>query len=160
MVQFKIRCGEVYDFNMIKTITDNGNGTIEIVGNFKPRGRYKYVNLWKMSITNWNEVKDIFQIDLKPYFCTQCKRTHRDGAIFESHMQWMGNKEDLIPCDRIIKADVSKLRDLAVRQLNSLMKRLKFNPARADMYRHEINKLFIYEGVAEEQILPNQKQDS
>ena len=156
MVQLKIRCGEVYDFNIIKSIVDNGNGTIEIVGNFKPRGRYKYVNIWKSNIENWDEITSIFEIELKPYFCTQCKRTHRDGAIFKSHLSYMGKKEDLIPCDRIIEADTSKLREIARKQIKSLERRMKWNPQRADVYRREINKLFIYEGVAKEDLLPNE----
>ena len=143
---------------MIKSIVDNGNGVIEIVGNFKPRGRYKFVNLWKTSILNWEEVRSVFEIETKPYFCTKCKRTHRNGAIFESHIDWMGKKDDLIPFDRIIKADISKLRAMATRQLNSLMRRLKWNPKKSDVYRHEINKLFIYEGIALEEILPKNEQ--
>jgi hypothetical protein len=143
---------------MIKSITDLGNGVIEIVGNFKPRGRYKYVNLWKNTIVNWDEVTNIFDIELKPYFCTRCKKTHKNGAIFDAHIEYMGKKEDLIPCDRIVEADISKLSSIGRKQLDSLMNRLKWNPKKADLYRQEINKLFIYEGATTEEILPKDEQ--
>ena len=154
MFDVKIRCGEVYSFNLIESITDNHNGTIKIVGNFKPRGRNKHVVLWKMSITNFEELRNAFEIKLKPYFCLNCKKTHRSGKDFEPHIKYIGKKKDLIPCDRIIKADITKLRGIGKRQVESLLKIMKLNPLKSDRSRFQINKLFIYEGVALEELIP------
>lgn len=151
MIQLKIRCGETYDFNMIKSITDNGNGTVEIIGNFKPRGRYKHVIIFKMTIENWDEIVKIFPIIQKPYYCKKCKVIHKDGKKYNEHKEYY-KTEDLIPCDRILKADVDKLPDIGKRQYNRLLERLELNPDRREMYYKEINKLLIFEGVNEEEV--------
>ena len=150
----KIRCGEKYQFYQIKSVTDLGNGVIEIVGNFKDKGRYKIIKLWKTSIINLDELTKNFTVEIKPYFCLKCKKIHKNGSVFEEHGEFMGKKEDLIPSDRIIKADTSKLREIGWKQLNFLVERMKLNPQKASLYRREINKLFLYEGIALENIIP------
>jgi len=152
MVQVKIRCGEFYDFNIIKEITDKGNGVIEIRGNFKPRGRYKSVRIWKQTIVNWDELTEIFKIRDEPYFCLKCKRTHLSGDKFYEHQEYRGKKEDLIPHDRILKADLTKLGEIGKRQLQRLLNRMDLNPGKSDLYRYEINKLILYEGINDEEI--------
>ena len=152
MITVKLRCGEIYPFNMIKSITDNGNGTVEIVGNTKPRGRYKYVSLYKMTIENWSEIISIFPVIRKPYYCNKCKKMHKDGDVYSKHIDYYGNQEDSIPTDRILKADIKKLKGVGIRQYNRLMERLQKNPDKKEAYIKEINKLLIYEGVITEDV--------
>lgn len=152
MVDIKIRCGEVYSFNMIKSITDLNNGTIEVVGNFKPRGRHHNVILWKPSILNLNEIEDIYDIKENPYFCLKCKKNHHSGKIYYEHKEHIGKKDDLIPTDRIIEADLTNMREVADRQLERLLKRRELNPNRFELYTKRINELILYEGVNKEEI--------
>jgi hypothetical protein len=141
---------------MVKSIATRVNGTVEIVGNFKPRGRYKTVVLWIQSIVNWDYIHDIFQVKRSPYFCTKCKIEHRNGDIYETHKSYIGSEDDLIPSDRILKYDIKKVPDhrrgIAQRQIESLLNRMSLNPDRADLYRHEINKLILYENIQEEEL--------
>jgi len=149
-MKVRLKCGEEYNFHIVKFVVDNGNGTIEIVGNFKPRGRYKSVVLFKFSIDNLEDFDD--KIRLRPYFCKKCKRNHSGGEVYFKHSKHYGKKEDLIPSNRILKADFSLLREMAKKQIESLLKRMDLNPKKASVYRHEINKLLIYEGVVLEDV--------
>jgi len=152
MIEIRLRCGEVYSFNMIKSITDLNNGTIEIEGNFKPRGRHHSVVLWKQAISNLDEIEKIYDIKESPYFCLNCKKTHYSGEIYYDHKEYYGKKEDLIPDNRIISYDKTKLRNIAKQQLKRLKKKIKLNPRRSDLYRKEINKLILYEGANNEKL--------
>ena len=151
-MQVKLRCGEIYDFHRIKSIQDNGNGTVEIVGNFQPRGRYKHVVLFIMSIENWEEVMHVYPISQKPYWCSKCKRWHNKGDVYEEHKENYRRADDVIPDDRILKANIKKLRKVAKNQIGRLLKKLEMNPSRKSIYKREINKLLIYEGVVVEDI--------
>jgi len=151
----KLHCGAEYDFHTIKSITDLGNGTLEIVGNFKPRGKYQTIVIFIISIENWEEVSKE-KISLKPYFCSECKKLHKNGEIFEAHKKYYMKKDEAIPSDKILEADLTKLKEFSKRQLKSLMDRMKWNPNKTDLYTKEINKLLIYEGVVtDEEFLEN-----
>ena len=142
----KMRCGAEYEFHTIKSIIDMGNGTIEIVGNYKPRGKYQTVVIFIMSIENWEEVSKE-NISLKPYFCDVCKVLHKTGEIFKKHKIYYTKDDTAIPDDKILEADMNDLKMFSKRQVKSLMERMKWNPDRSKMYVSEINKLLIYEGV-------------
>jgi len=151
----KLHCGAEYDFHKIKSITDLGNGTIEIVGNYKPRGNYQTVVVFIISIENWEEVSKE-KISLKPYYCSKCKRLHKNGEIFETHKKFYLDMQDAIPDDDILEYDKSKLKEFSKRQIKNLTDRMKRNPDRNKSYIKEINKLLIYEGVVmDENFLKN-----
>lgn len=150
-MQIKLRCGEIYDFHRVKSIEDKGNGTLEIIGNFKPRGRYKHVILFKLSIANLDEIMNDYPIKQAAYYCTKCKKSHLSGKIYEEHKEFYENPDDLIPSHTILKADLTKLRKVAKNQLMKLYEKMK-NSHRPEVYRKEINKLLIYEGVVEDDL--------
>lgn len=149
----KLRCGETYNFHSVKEIIDNGNGVITIRGNFKPRGRNLIVSLFKMTIENWEDVVNVYPIIQKSYYCSKCKVIHNAGENYEKHKMYYKTEEDLIPTDRILEADFSKLKPVGVRQYNVLLKKLNNNPNKRKLFIREINKLLIYEGVNTEKVL-------
>ena len=154
-MKIKLRCGDVYDLNLIKKIVDNGNGTIEIVGNFEPQGKYKSIFLFKQSIQNYDELCSNYKFIQKPYFCSLCNKDHVKGKLFKEHLMY--RKHDrLIPTNRIVKANIKKLSPLAIRQLERLLSKKKTSKGNAHVYVYEINKLLIVEGVCDEKLFEEQ----
>ena len=140
-----LKCGEYYEFYKIKYVEDQGNGTIEIKGNFKHRGKYKTITLFRISIVNWTEFSKNVTVTLKPYWCSHCRNLHKSGKIYEYHKKYWGN-EDAIPSDKILSYDPKKLRPVAKRQIIRLAYKMNKNKKK-DIYIREINRLLISEGV-------------
>lgn len=86
----------------------------------------------------------------KTYFCTECKRNHRHGKIWEEHLRYKKTKLDNIPRKKVVQYDWSFLRDIAQRQIMSYIRKMawdkKNNGSRKrEMYIHEINKVILHE---------------
>ena len=61
----------------------------------------------------------------KMYFCNKCKRRHRSGKIYEAHREFEKKEEDEIPSNKIIKCDISTLKNIAQRQILVYLRKMK-----------------------------------
>lgn len=52
MIRIELKCNSYYDFNSIKEVTFEKNGIVRILGNFKPKGKYKEVVLFSKMVKN------------------------------------------------------------------------------------------------------------
>lgn len=88
----------------------------------------------------------------KTYFCTECKKNHRCGKIWEDHKRFKKIKqEDNVPRKRVVDCDWDFLPEIAQRQIMSYLRKIdwdrKNNGSRKkEMYVHEINRVILHEG--------------
>ncbi len=92
----------------------------------------------------------------KKYYCLKCNRHHHEklGTIYEKHLKFSNkkilNKNELeqvkskIPDDKILEFDMKKLRPIAKRQINRLLKKLSYEK-KPELYIWEINRLLLHE---------------
>ena len=85
------------------------------------------------------------------YFCTKCKRRHREStAIHEKHLEWREIETEEIPCNKVLSCDIKRLSWIAQRQidhyLNKMLADKKYNYSkRRKMYIQEINRVILHE---------------
>ncbi|MBN1802573.1 MAG: hypothetical protein JW891_13760 [Candidatus Lokiarchaeota archaeon] len=95
---------------------------------------------------------------MSKYYCSKCKKNHIRGKIYKDHLKYQEkivkksktncNKKDQkkrkIPIDKVIEYNYNKLRPLAQRQIDRLLKKLH-NTENYQLYIYQINKLIIHE---------------
>ena len=85
------------------------------------------------------------------YFCTHCKRKHRESTkIHEKHLKWREVETDEIPSNKILSCKISNLSGIAQRQiiryLNKILLDRKNNYGKnRKMYIQQINKVILSE---------------
>lgn len=83
------------------------------------------------------------------YFCTQCKRKHHSGKIFEQHKHLKQIEPNGIPTKKIINVDWKLLPNIAKRQIRHYINKLAWDmncngSNRKEMYIHEINRVILH----------------
>lgn len=144
-----LKSGETYKFNLIKKIVDKGS-MIEIKGNYKPRGRYFTIELYKKSIENLDVISSLIEKNKKPYYCSRCDRRHVRGKIYNDHLKYKQEKFE-VPDDRVYDINGSKLFGTAKRQVINLVKKWAKEEDKKwrKNYIKEINKILIEEGLVD-----------
>lgn len=77
------------------------------------------------------------------YYCEKCKRNHYRGQIYEDHLKY---KKPEIPDDDFLPFDEDKLPNVALRQIQSLLRRMTKSEDKR-LYIKEINKILVEENA-------------
>jgi len=84
----------------------------------------------------------------KTYFCTDCKKNHRSGKIYDEHLQYKEEEKEIIPSKKLLHA--YSLSEIAKRQIMHYIDKMiwdeKFNHSKKrEMYITEINRVILHE---------------
>ena len=79
------------------------------------------------------------------YYCTECKKKHRCGKIYQDHLQFKKVEKKEYPSDKIMKFNIDSLRPIAQRQITKYLEKIKLTPKMRGVYISKINELIEFE---------------